>query len=385
MTQVAFYPSMGKTLLHDMPVEDAGGYPAPARTSNPGSSQVEKERSEYNRDKDCLYILPLSLIPLETAGLKRARLVKNVRLESAIEVFHGPITGSGRWYDPNQLTQVFDWPREPVHPDLTIIKALIDLHSYDVFSLRIELRRLNISVDDHSELRLSEQKSRELTACMAEFTRPLIQHIYGNNNARITDVNDLIAKFSNPNEGEALNNLRLMADKLCVRVEDVPLFLEDYGDIFLSLAYFKEELDKIIPSINHLIDVLRQMKSSHKWRLESHLLTECDNMEKSFASIISSLTERFENFDRHSQGLWNNITADSFQRVKELIVGHHTTVGGVLCGLKAKMDPWNERFGAGKGSPIQRTDFIMSELREGIDVIMRLENEAPKIVPASTE
>ncbi len=308
--------------------------------------------------------------------------MKNARLESAVEVFHGPDTGSGRWHDPNQLTQVFDWPQDPVHPDLTTIKALFGLHSYDVFSLRIELRRLNIRVDDHSELRLSEEKSRELTKYMARFTRPLIQRIYGNTNSKFADVNDLIAMFSNPDKEEALTNLMLMAEKLNVRVEGVPTFLEDYGDIFLSLAYFKEELDKIIPSINDMIDVLRELKLNHQWRQDKHFVATCDNIEKSFSDIVSSITERFENFDQHSQSLWDNITAESFRRVKELIVGHHTTVGGVLCGLKVKMDPWNERFGEGQGSPIQRFDFIMSELKEGIDVIARLENEAPEIVPA---
>ena len=355
-------------------------FPSPTQTPSPSSSQVENKLSEYNRDKDCLYILPLSIIPLETPGLKQARLVKNARLESAVEVFNGPDTGSGRWYDPNQLTQVFDWPQDPVHPDLTIIQALIGLHSYDVFSLRIELRRLNIRVDDHSELRLSEEKNRELTTYMTNFTRPLIQQIYGNTDTKIANVNDLIAMFSNPDKEEALKNLRLMAENLSVRMEDVPTFLEDYGDMFLSLAYFKEELNKIIPSINDLIIALRDLKLNHQWRQDQNFLSTCDNMEKSFTDIISSITKRFKNFDQHSQSLWDNITAESFRRVKELITDHHTTVGGVLCGLKVKMDPWNEKFGRGQGGPIQRSDFIMSELKEGIDVITRLENEAPQNV-----
>ncbi len=249
-----------------------------------------------------------------------------------------------------------------------------------MFSLSIELRRLNIRVNDHSELRLSEEKSRELTKYMTDFTRPLIQQIYGNNNTIIANTNDLIAMFSNPNKEEELKNLRLMADKLSVRMEDVPTFLEDYGDIFLSLAYFKEELEKIVPSIKDLIIVLRDLKLNHQWRQEKHFLSTCDNMEKSFTDIVSSITERFENFDQHSQSLWDNITAESFRRVKELITGHHTTVGGVLCGLQVKMDAWNERFGRGQGGPIQRFDFITGELKQGIDVITRLKNEAPKIV-----
>ncbi len=37
--------------------------------------------------------------------------------------------------------------------------------------------------------------------------------------------------------------------------------------------------------------------------------------------------------------------------MRDLITGHHTTVGGVLCGLKVKMDSWNEKFGRGQGGP----------------------------------
>ena len=57
----------------------AVSFPPPTQTPSPISLQIENRLSEYDRDKDCLYILPLSIIPLETPGLKRARLVKNAR------------------------------------------------------------------------------------------------------------------------------------------------------------------------------------------------------------------------------------------------------------------------------------------------------------------
>ena len=353
--------------------------PSPTPKPSAGSSQDEIELSEYWREMDSLSILPLSIIPLETASLKRARLLKDASLESFVELFHDLDAGSGRVY-PSQLGQVFDWPPDQDHPDLATIKALSGLFSYDVFSLRLELRRLNICVDDHSDLRLSEAKNRELTKYMTVFTRPLVQQIYGSSDARINDINGLIAMFSKPNKAEALKNLSMMTQELNIRMEEVPIFLEEYGDIFLSLAYFRNELDEIIPITIDLILSLRELKLNYQLSRDKRFLSACDNIETNLSDVISSITRRFENFDRHSQTLWKNITAESFRRVKELITGHHTTIDGVLCGLKVTMNAWNERFGGGQGGPIQHSDFIMSELKQGIDVITGLENKARKIV-----
>ncbi len=57
-------------------------------------------------DRDSLHILPLSILPLSTSALNRARLIKNVRLNSVIELFTGKDTGSGQIEIedlPNQL------------------------------------------------------------------------------------------------------------------------------------------------------------------------------------------------------------------------------------------------------------------------------------------
>jgi hypothetical protein len=58
--------------------------------------------------------------------------------------------------------------------DLEILEHMEHLHSYDVYSLRIELRRLGISIADQDGLQLSERKAKELTSYMTEFTKPLV-------------------------------------------------------------------------------------------------------------------------------------------------------------------------------------------------------------------
>ncbi|MDP6121000.1 MAG: hypothetical protein QF450_06315 [Rhodospirillales bacterium] len=51
------------------------------------------EKGDENRD--FLHALPLYIIPLETPAVKRARMVKNARLQSIVEFFKGEKSGSG--------------------------------------------------------------------------------------------------------------------------------------------------------------------------------------------------------------------------------------------------------------------------------------------------
>ena len=58
------------------------------------SRQAENDISDT--DRDSLHTLPLSILPLDTPSLNRARLIKNVRLNSVIELFTDKDTGSGQ-------------------------------------------------------------------------------------------------------------------------------------------------------------------------------------------------------------------------------------------------------------------------------------------------
>ena len=102
-------------------------------------------------DRDSLHTIHLSIIPLETRALRRARLIKNNRLESVVELFKDEATGSGQ-LEIDGLVKLFDWPEDSDHADLTIMHRLGALPSYDVYSLRIQLRKLDIPVNDYSEI-----------------------------------------------------------------------------------------------------------------------------------------------------------------------------------------------------------------------------------------
>ncbi|MBT3330732.1 MAG: hypothetical protein HOK21_06620 [Rhodospirillaceae bacterium] len=349
----------------------------PEYKSRSAAKAQEIDRALDEGDQDSLHTLPLSILPLNLPSLQRAKMLKDHHMKSMVEMFNTGNAGSGRM-QVEALHNVFE-ETDQFKDDLEILEHMENLHSYDVYSLRIELRRLGISIADQEGLQLSERKAKELTSYMTEFTKPLLQQIYGGGDSEIEDMDQLLAMFKSPDKGEAIKNLRMIADKLGIGLAEVPMFLEEYGDVFLSLAYYKNALDGIIPRVTAFLDELEEINGNFQVRQMPRFEETCDNLQMRFNDITASLTGRFESFDRNSKTLWDDINAATFHAMKEMIEAHYVTIGGVLCGLMVKMDSWDEKFSNGRGGPISKADFIMSEIRMGMNYIYEIEQSAPAI------
>ena len=75
-------------------------------------------------DRDKIHILPLSIIPLNASVLKKTRMVKNVHLESVLELYKGDDTGSGQ-ISIDQLKTVY---RDISSEDISVLQKLAKLH-----------------------------------------------------------------------------------------------------------------------------------------------------------------------------------------------------------------------------------------------------------------
>lgn len=330
-------------------------------------------------DRDSLHILPLSILPLETPALRRARLIKNVRLYSVLELFEEKQTGSGQ-VEVADIGKEFGWPADREVPDRNMLNKLAYLHSYDVYSLRVSLREQEIEVNNIDALKLSAKKNAELTEYMKDFTRPLILQIYGDHDMEIQDFSDVVALFRDPDVKKAREKLELMSKKLEIRLSEVPQFLEDYGDIFLSLSYYRQCLDEIEPIISQFLDGMEDLRGNWQLRHDRNLMNSCDEIENVINELMAAITGRFENFDRSTKSMWDNLSAERFRKVKELIESYHTTIGGVLCALNVKMDAWARLFPRpDAGGPVRRGEFIMSEIKQGIENIQKIEDSAPML------
>jgi hypothetical protein len=179
---------------------------------------------------------------------------------------------------------------------------------------------------------------------------------------------------------KAREKLNLMASKLGIEITAIPKFLEDYADIFLSLSYYRECLDSIQPVIEDFLAELKDLRKSFQLKNNPMFMTTCQQMDNVFTNVTAAIVGRFENFDRGTKDMWQNISAERFRRVEAMITAYHTTIGGVLCALSVKMSAWQKLFPRRNvGSPPRKAEFIMSEMRHGLEKMLQIERSAPKI------
>jgi hypothetical protein len=320
-------------------------------------------------DIDSLFILPLKIIPLKTESLARSKLVKNSHIVGVLELFAERETGSGQ-VDIRDLPQHFHWKEGAAHPDMHVLYTLAPLPSFDVYSLRRSLRERGVAVND-GDLKLSDEKNRQLTGYMSRFTMPLIKEIYGDDSKGITRFEDIVGLFKDPDVKKALARLKQMAEKLQISIDQMRRFLENYGDIFMSLSYYNQCLDRLTPLLEAFIYAMKEMLGSMQVRNDKPLMSEMDKVEKVINGLINFLKRTFQDFGTMSQDMWNNLTAAKFEQVKAYIEDTQVKVGSVLCGLTVKMNAWVVRFpNPRSGGPGAKGEFIMTDMRQGLQDIV---------------
>ncbi|MCB2108703.1 MAG: hypothetical protein KDE14_13430 [Rhodobacteraceae bacterium] len=316
-------------------------------------------------DRDTLHTLALSIMPLTKDTLKSARMIKNSRLDSVIEMFRDRDVGSGQ-IDVEDLPKQFNTSALPAE-DFKLLRQLALLPSYDVYSLRVSLRSQGINVSNQEALQLSPERKAQLSKVMKAFTRPLLFQVYGEEGKGIETFDQLIGLFRDPDVKKARERLMKMASKLGIEIGDIPRFLEDYADIFMSLSYYRQCLDYITPLIYEFFESLGDLRKSHQTKTNQKLLTSCKEIESTFSSVLSSVTGRLESFDRLTVDMWKDLSAERFRQIEETIKTFHVMMGGILCALTVKVDAWNAQFPSSRsGSPGRRSDFIMNDMVHGL-------------------
>lgn len=335
---------------------------------------LEQSRPDFGaRDEaiDRLYELPLSYVPLQTPGLRKASLVKSAQLRSMIELFRSQKTGRGL-IAVSEIRDFFQQDRARLDADIAMLEVLAALESFDVFSLRIQLRHLGVDLVSVEALQLSQRKQAELSAFMRRFTRPLIERVYGAG-TEAADAMTLIDLFRHPKREDARRALQDLAETLDIDLWEVPAFLEECGDTFLSLSYFKSCLDQITAVIPEFIDWTAMLKDNYQVRSDPNNKRVLAEVAGDLTDITTSLVGRFDKMDQRSIDLWDGIDSASFRVFRDFVRDQHVSLGAVLCGLCVKMKLWQERFPSRGGGPARRLDFVKSEIVPGLARIREIE------------
>jgi hypothetical protein len=326
-------------------------------------------------DRDSLYTLPISILPVQTPIFRRARMVKNSRLDSVIEFFNGVGCGRGQ-LDVRGVAKFLALEQVPPHPDVKLLQTVSDLPSFDVYSLRILLRENQITITDSSALTLSASKVASLSSYMARFTRPLVAEIFGHDTEG-AEFSSILGLFRADNAQAVRERLATMADRLGIPIETIPKFLEDYGDIFMSLSYYRQCLDQLLPQVQSFMDGIAMVRANRQLSQDVSLMKVVDMIEATINGKLSSITGKIESFERSTNDMWRDLTADKFKKIESLVSHYHTSIGGALCALSVKMRAWTDQFPTSSGGVGRRAAFIMSDMRQGIEHIQATQDDAP--------
>lgn len=325
-------------------------------------------------DIDSLHRLPLGIIPLKTGALRRHALIKNAQLNAMVELFRDDAGGSGQ-VRPDDLCTHFGSRDPDLLSDIALLKRLAAIGSYDVYTLRVALRDLDIGFERYDCLRLSEEKYRELTGYMRQYTRPILRRLFARDQVSLNNYPTLVSYLRNPDRAAVLGELEKLAGELETSVGEIPHFLENYGDTFLGFAYFRSCLGEVETKIRAFNPWVQELLRSPQAEDSPSLRVRVSQGQQSLQRIVHSIHDRFRYFDESSAAFWQKPTADSFRALRKEITAQHSATGAVLCGLVVKFNLWSDRFRTRAGGYQRRLEFMESEMLPGLSALQAMEEK----------
>jgi hypothetical protein len=331
------------------------------------------------KDRDSIHTMSLLALPINHPGLRRTRLVKNVRMETRIEMFSGDGVGSGQI----AIESIPDhFPGDAaLRADMSVLSNLAILPSFDCYTLRRGLRQQGINVEQEAVFKLSDSKIQELFPLMRRITRPLIKHLYGEEDLDVTDTRTLLELVKNPDQDKVMDRLDRMATTLGVSVAKLPTFLEDFGDLYLSLSYFESYFLEHGPKVEQMILWAKDVGQSSHLRNDPSAQKTLTDVERRIRYLKDNLENRFKNLSEVTKVNWDLLDVSMFQKVQRSILAEQIYLATGLCGLAVKIYEWERVFPNAGGSPDRVLEFISSELRPGLDNLVRT---MPKVEVVAT-
>ena len=211
---------------------------------------------------------------------------------------------------------------------------------------------------------------------MRNLTRPLVRYVFGANDIELDDP-QAIRDIMEQAEGIGVRmRLERLAESLQTSTEQLPGMLEDYGDTFLSLGFYQHHLDDLAPRIASLQDWIEEARRAPHIGNDPMMGPALRKTVNLLGALSQSLATRFTNFETRTQIRWDRVTVSTFNQVRTLIYEHQASLATVLCGLLVKIYEWEQRFPGGGGSFERRAEFVMTDLRAGLDRLAGIERKA---------
>jgi hypothetical protein len=333
------------------------------------------------QESDSLHILPLGILPLRTVGLRQARMIKNSQLEGVIELYRDKKAGSAQILT-DDLPKVFQIEKNNLS-DLDMLRSISQLPSYDVYSLRIELRRLGINVEDQSALKLSKAAEAQARPYLLDFTKPLTAFLRRGSDSEKADDSEIMSVLTDASKAQTRENFVRLAARLHIELREIPAFLEDYRDVYLSLAYFDLCSRKVRAHSDAVIRAFDTLRATPSIAAQNHLIQSMRTVEQCLGILAGDVSQIIDDFKHRTHMMWEDISAERFAAMRDLVHFYSTRLGAGLCAATAKVSAWDERFPAEESaSAMARATFLHNDMAAGLDQLRRLpklgRTDAPK-------
>ena len=331
---------------------------------------MSEDDHAFQDELDSLDRLPLCVVPLRHPRLRRARLIKNTRMEGVFELFSSAGTGSGQ-INLDHLKAAFQFGKEE-DDDINLLRQLCDLPSYDIYSLRAALRIAGVDVDGLEHLQPAPELAEKLDENMTVFARPLVDRVFGPDADMPESFDGIVRMFAAP-EGAAQRNLEALCGELGVEPADIAEFLVRYGDFFLCLSFYQRVLDLDMEVLGAFLADISFIENDKSCQAELGLASACAEIRMAMSDAAAMVASALDVFKARTQDLWAEVSAARFHEARDLVTGYHRRVAAALCVVDVKTRAWFEKFPTREdGTMYSRVNFIMSEVKPGLEKVAAL-------------
>jgi hypothetical protein len=168
-----------------------------------------------------------------------------------------------------------------------------------------------------------------------------------------------------------------MSQKIGIPVEEIPAFLREYEDIFLSAAYYRHNLEGIFPKLNRCAAWLMDLQKQREVVASPPTRASCRNVMRYMGFLSTSARERLSRFTAGFEMFWKDMNQETFRKLTEDIEENHAGTGAVLCGLTVKVGGWAKKFPRKDiGGPAESIIYAMTEMEPGLEELVANEQQA---------
>ncbi len=346
------------------------------------SDKENKNKPLSKEDKkalDSIDQLPLAVVPLKSRTLRNARIFKNAKMETILELHNDPVTGSFQVsLDEEDLAETLGVA--DLKGDDIIVQNLSQLGSFDVFSMRAKLDYLGLSGEvDEDHLKLSTDMKSNLNNLSREFTMPLISAVFGaeENTGFDPTSADLTTLLKSQDINQTKANLTKLSSKTGLALNELPNFLENYSQVFMSVCYYRYLFSEIEEQVDRFIFWMKGVRTHRETQKIPKTHGACIQTEDQILYIISTIRESFGVFNKSFEAFWDDMSPTGFQRLQNEIEIHYNNLGAVLCGIYVKVRNWAEAFPTDDaGGPKMRAQYVVSDIMPGLHELYRMAEAA---------